>query len=131
MSGYTTCSVEDAPDVFGGKYPGAMRFMGGVLGAEQLAFTHRLLPAQSGGKGSYGHRHQAQEEIYYVVTGRLEFKLGDDVVELGPRTALRVATDTWRSVWNEGPGDAELLIVSVRRANAHEETEMLADFWPA
>ena len=131
MSAYTTCSVQDVPDVFGGKYPGAMRFMGDPLGAEQLAFTHRLMPARSGGKGSYGHRHHAQEEIYYVLAGRLEFKLGDDVLEVGPETAVRVAAGTWRSVWNEGPGDAELLIVSVRSEDARAETETLPDFWPA
>ena len=131
MSGYTTCSVEAVPDAFGGQYPGAMRFMGDALEAEQLAFTHRLMPAQSGGKGSYGHRHRAQEEIYYVLAGRLEFKLGDDVIEAGPETAVRVAAGTWRSVWNEGPGDAELLIVSVRSEDARAETEMLPDFWPA
>lgn len=131
MSAYTTCSVQDAPDAFGGQYPGAMRFMGDRLQAEQLAFTHRLMPARSGGKGSYGHRHQAQEEIYYVLAGRLEFKLGDDVIEVGPETAVRVAAGTWRSVWNEGPQDAELLIVSVRSENARAETETLPDFWPA
>ena len=131
MSGYTTCSVEAAPDAFGGKYPGAMRFMAGPLETEQIAFTHRLLPAQSGGKGSYGHRHRTQEEVYYVASGRLEFKIGDDVLELGPGDALRVAADAWRSVWNEGPDDAELLIVSVRSDDLQHETEMLADFWPA
>ncbi|MGZ4278555.1 MAG: cupin domain-containing protein [Solirubrobacteraceae bacterium] len=130
MSGYTTCAVESVPDVFGGQYPGAMRFMGQPLGAEQLAFTHRLMPPKSGGKGSYGHRHRMQEEIYYVVSGRLEFKLGDEVIEVGPGTAVRVAADTWRSVWNEGPEDAEMLIVSVRSEDPRSETEMLPDFWP-
>ena len=131
MSGYTTCSVEAVPDVFGGQYPGAMRFMADALETEQLAFTHRLMPPQSGGKGSYGHRHRTQEEIYYVVSGELEFKLGDDVVVVGPGNAVRVAADTWRSVWNDGPEDAELLIVSVRSPDARAETEMLPDFWPA
>ena len=121
MSGYTTCSVDTVPDRFGGKYPGAMRMMADTLETEQIAFTHRLMPARSGGKGSYGHRHRTQEEVYYVVSGRLEFGAGE---------AVRVAADAWRSVWNEGPGDAELLIVSIRSADPEHETEMLADFWP-
>ena len=83
MSGYTTCSVDAVPDIFGGKYPGAMRMMADTLETEQIAFTHRLMPAKTGGKGSYGHRHRTQEEVYYVVSGRLEFKIGDDVLELG------------------------------------------------
>ena len=130
MSGYTTCAVDAVPDIFGGKYPGAMRFMADTLETEQIAFTHRLMPAQSGGKGSYGHRHRTQEEVYYVLSGRVEFKIGDDVVEVGPGHAVRVAADTWRSVWNEGPGDAELLIVSMRSKDPERETETLADFWP-
>lgn len=131
MSGYTTCSVEAVPDIFGGKYPGAMRMMADSLETEQIAFTHRLMPAQTGGKGSYGHRHRTQEEIYYVISGRLEFKAGDDVFEVGPGNAVRIAADTWRSVWNEGPDDAELLIVSMRSEDPRTETEMLPDFWPA
>ena len=130
MSGYTTCSVDAVPDVFAGRYPGSMRFMADALDTEQLAFTHRLMPAGSGGKGSYGHRHRTQEEIYYVVAGRLEFKIGDDVIEVGAGEAVRVAADAWRSVWNEGPGDAELLIVSIRSEDRTRETETLPDFWP-
>ena len=130
MSGYTTCSVYAVPDIFGGQYPGAMRFMAGPLQTEQIAFTHRLMPPGSGGKGSYGHRHRTQEEVYYVVSGRLEFKVGDDVVEVGAGEAVRVAADAWRSVWNEGPDDAELLIVSIRSEDPTRETETLPDFWP-
>ena len=53
------------------------------LGAEQVALTYRRLPQHTGGKGSYGHSHARQEELYFVVSGRLQFKLGDEVVELG------------------------------------------------
>ena len=130
MTGYAIQVVDEAPDAFGGKYPGAMRFLGGPLGAEQVAITHRHMPPKSGGKGSYGHRHKTQEEIYYVVSGRLQFKVGDDVVEVGPRTAVRVAPQTWRSVWNDGPGDAELVIVSIRVDAPRDDTEYLEDFWP-
>lgn len=82
MSGYTIRSVDEVPDAFEGRYPGSMRFLTGELGAEQLAFTHRLMPPKSGGKGAYGHRHKTQEEIYYVISGKLQFKLDDDIVTL-------------------------------------------------
>ena len=129
MAGYSITSLEDVPDVTG-DYPGEMRMAGGSIGADQVAFTWRRMPAGTGGKGSYGHRHRTQEEVYYVVSGRLEFKVGDDVFEVGAGDAVRVAADAWRSVWNEGPDDAELLIVSIRSADPEHETEMLADFWP-
>ena len=98
--GYTIREVADSPDAFEGKYPGEMRFLGGPLAAEQVALTYRRMVPGSGGKGSYGHRHRTQEEIYLVLRGRLEFKLDDEVVEVGPHTAVRVAPEVARSIWN-------------------------------
>ena len=131
MSDYTIRRLEDVPDAFGGKYPGAMRFLTGDLGNEQVAMTHRVMPPQSGGKGSYGHRHKTQEEIYFVISGTLQFKLEDEVVDVAGGTAVRVAPGVVRSVWNDGPDDAELIIVSVRMENAREDAELVQDFWPA
>src|SRR3712207_5428628 len=99
MSDFTIRRVEDVPDAFGGKYPGAMRFLTEDLGNKQVALTHRVMPPQSGGKGSYGHRHRAQEEIYVVISGTLQFKRGDEVVDVPRDTAVRIAPDVVRSVW--------------------------------
>ena len=131
MAGYTIKRLEEVPDLFGGKYPGVMRMLSDELETEQVAITHRQMTPGSGGKGGYGHRHKTQEEIYFVVSGKLEFKLDDEVLELEGGTAIRVAPEVVRSVWNEGPGDAELIIVSTRAANVHEDAEMIEDFWPA
>ena len=130
MTGYTIRTLEQVPDAFGGNYPGTMRFMTDHLGNEQVAFTHRVMPPKSGGKGSYGHRHKTQEEIYYVVSGRLQFKLGDEIVDVERGTAVRVAPETVRSVWNDGPGDAELIICSVRLDDPGADGELVEDFWP-
>ena len=128
---YTVCVVGDVPDAFGGKYPGEMRFLTAALATEQVALTYRRMPAESGGKGSYGHRHKTQEEIYVVLSGRLEFKLDDEVVELGPLTAVRVAPQTARSVWNEGPEEAMLMIASTRIEDLKGDVEIVEEFWPA
>jgi quercetin dioxygenase-like cupin family protein len=127
MPGYTIVKLEDAPDV-SGDYPGEMRFLAGPLETEQVAFTFRRMPQHTGGKGSYGHRHASQEEVYYVVSGKLEFKLGDEVFECGPGTAVRVAPEVFRSVWNAEPEDAHLVIVSTRVEDT--EAEYQPDFWP-
>src|SRR5207302_7660729 len=100
------------------------------LGAEQVALTWRRMPQHTGGKGSYGHRHKRQEELYFVLAGTLQFKLGDDVVDVPAGSAVRVPPDTWRSVWNDRPEDAELVICSIRIADPGGETESLPDFWP-
>ena len=78
------------------------------------------MPQHTGGKGSYGHRHKEQEEVYFVASGKLQFKLDDDVVELERGAAVRVAPETWRSVWNDEPEDAELIIVSKVSARRFE-----------
>lgn len=130
MSDYTITRIEDVDDVLG-DYPGEMRFLTDALGNEQVAITHRRMPRHTGGKGGYGHRHRTQEEIYLVVSGELEFKLGDDVVVVGPWTAVRVPPDTVRSVWNEAAEDAHLVIVSTRIDDPRADAESVPDFWPA
>jgi quercetin dioxygenase-like cupin family protein len=129
MPGYTIKTFEDVPDVLG-DYPGEMRMLTSHLGAEQVALTYRRMPQHTGGKGSYGHSHKSQEELYLVVSGKLQFKLGDEVVEAGRGTAIRVAPEVVRSVWNDEPEDAELVIVSVRVDDPMSETEFTPDFWP-
>jgi mannose-6-phosphate isomerase-like protein (cupin superfamily) len=130
MSDYTIVNLEDVDDILG-DYPGEMQPMTAALRNEQVAITHRRMPQHTGGKGGYGHRHKTQEEIYYVVSGRLEFKLGDEVVELGPGSAVRAAPQCVRSVWNERPEDAHLLIISVKIDDPAGDAETIADFWPA
>ena len=130
MADYTIKALADVAD-FLGDYPGEMRLATYEIGAEQAALTWRRMPAQTGGKGSYGHRHKTQEEIYLVVSGTLQFKLDDDVVELERGAAVRVAPETWRSVWNAEPEDAELIIVSkVVPGGSADDAEYLENFWP-
>jgi mannose-6-phosphate isomerase-like protein (cupin superfamily) len=129
VSDYSIRKLEEVPD-FLGDYPGEMRFFTGELGNEQVAFTHRRMPAKTGGKGSYGHRHRTQEEVYFVIDGTLQFKLEDEVIDVGPGTAVRVAPEVVRSVWNEGPEDANIVIVSPRVENVLDDAETIPDFWP-
>jgi mannose-6-phosphate isomerase-like protein (cupin superfamily) len=130
MADFTVRQLEDLPDVLG-DYPGEMRMSAaGDLGNEQIAFSWRRMPAQTGGKGSYGHRHKTQEEIYFVVSGTLQFKLEDEVRELGAGTIVRVAPQVARSVWNEGPEDAVLIMCSPQSDDPMADVEQVADFWP-
>jgi mannose-6-phosphate isomerase-like protein (cupin superfamily) len=127
-AGYTIKHLSDVPDALG-DYPGEMEMMTEPLGNEQVAITHRRMPEHTGGKGGYGHRHTACEEVYFVVSGHLQFKLDDEVVELGPGTVVRVGAEVVRSVWNDRPEDAHLIIVS-RRDDPPDEAVIVQDFWP-
>ena len=130
MADYTITTLADVPDALG-DYPGEMHMLTEALGNEQVAITFRRMPQHTGGKGGYGHRHHACEEIYFVFSGRLQFKLEDEVIEAGRGTAIRVAPEVVRSVWNDEPEDAELVIVSIRLEDAAADTQLTPDFWPA
>jgi mannose-6-phosphate isomerase-like protein (cupin superfamily) len=130
MGNWTVKPLDEMPDVLG-DYPGEMRMATGEVSAEQVALTYRRMPAQTGGKGSYGHAHRTQEELYLVLSGTLQFKLGDEVLDVPARTAVRVAPEVVRSVWNEGPGDVELVIASIRIDDPRADVVLTDDFWPA
>ena len=129
MSDYTRIDLTDAPDVLG-DYPGEMRFLTGPLVAEQSALTYRRMPPGTGGRGSYGHSHKTQVALYLVVEGTLTFKIGDDVFEAGPGTAVRLAPAAVRSVHNDSDADAILVITSIKAADHDGEVEFEQDFWP-
>ena len=129
MDGYTVATREQATDWMA-KWPGfgEMRWYSEALGTEQVSFSWRLMPPGTGGRGSYGHRHPGQEEIYFVISGTVTFKVGDDVFEADPQTGVRMTGEEFYSVHNDGDGEAELLLFSTRREDA--ETERKEDFWP-
>jgi len=128
---YTVVERDEAFD-FMTEYPGygEMRIFTESLDADQVAFTWRSMPQKTGGKGSYGHRHKTQEEVYFVISGSVQFKLDDDVIDAGPGTAVRVGPEVVRSVWNDGPGDAELVICSPKVDDPAADTVTVEDFWP-
>jgi mannose-6-phosphate isomerase-like protein (cupin superfamily) len=130
MATYQLVNLGDVDDWLG-DYPGEMRGITYAIGAEQVALTHRRMPQHTGSKGSYGHRHRTQEEIYLVLSGTLQFKLDDEVVEVGRHQAIRIPPATWRGVWNDEREDAELIIVSPRIDDPQGDVERSAeDFWP-
>jgi mannose-6-phosphate isomerase-like protein (cupin superfamily) len=130
MAGYTIRALEEIPDVLG-DYPGEMRMSAASdLGTEQVGFTWRRMPPLTGGKGSYGHRHRTQEEVYFVASGTLQFKLEDEVIDVSEGTVVRVSPEVARSVWNAGPGDAILIVVSKKSEDPRDDVETVDEFWP-
>ena len=129
MPGYTVATREQAVDWMA-EYPGfgEMRHYTAALDAEQVSFSWRLMPPNTGGRGSYGHRHPGHEEVYLVMSGTVTFKVGDDVFEAAPKTAVRMTGDDFYSVHNDGDGDAELVLISARVEGM--PTEKQEDFWP-
>ena len=129
VAAYQIVKLDDVDDWLG-DYPGEMRGITYAIGAEQVAITHRRMPQHTGSKGSYGHRHKTQEEIVLVLKGRLQFKLDDEIVELGKYEAIRIPPQTWRGIWNDEPEDAEIVIVSKRIDDPQADVESIENFWP-
>ena len=126
---YSIATREQALD-FMADYPGygEQRWYSDALGTEQVSFSWRRMPPGTGGRGSYGHRHPGQEEVYFVVAGTVTFKIDDDVFEATPQTAVRIGGDGYRSVHNDTDDEAQLLIFSTRLAKpAFGKRD---DFWP-
>src|ERR1051325_3340411 len=126
---YSIATREQALDFMAG-YPGygEQRWYSDALGTEQVSFSWRRMPPGTGGRGSYGHRHPGQEEVYFVVSGTLTFKVADAVFEAGPQTAVRMTGEEGYSIHNDTGAEAEVLIFSTRLA---EPTfEKVDDFWP-
>jgi uncharacterized cupin superfamily protein len=128
-SGYSIAGRDDALD-FMAQYPGygEQRWYSDALGTEQVSFSWRRMPPGTGGRGSYGHRHPGQEEIYFVSSGTVTFKVGDEVFEAGPQTAVRMTGEHHYALHNDTDAEAELLIFSTRLADA--PFDKLDAFWP-
>jgi uncharacterized cupin superfamily protein len=96
---------------------GEQRWYSDALGTEQVPFSWRRMLPGTGGRGSYGHRHPGQEEVYFVISGTVTFNVGDDVFAAEPQTAVRMTGDEGYAVHNDTDAEAELLALSTRLAD--------------
>ena len=53
-----------------------------------------------------------------------------EVMELGPGHVVRIAPQCVRSVHNDGPEDAEILLISRRIDDLRADVDTVPDFWP-
>lgn len=106
--------------------PMQWRFARGALGSSELGVSR--FTYAPGARMPWGHRHREQEEVYVVIAGAGRAKLDDEIIELGPWDALRVAPHVMRS-FEAGPDGMELLCVGGRKP-AGGDTEKDRAFWP-
>ena len=133
MSEYTILRAAEAPD-YTGDAPGAFLGYARPMGSEQLGVNLRVLAPGTahvppGEDPSLGHSHRTIEEIYFVVDGEVTVKLGDDVVTLGPRDAVRIPARTPRAVRNDSGAEAAFLMISVKVEDIRAESVRYEDFF--
>lgn len=115
VTGATVFSILDAPDLskdtqllerYDLDSVGEARYVREELGAVQTGLTHyRLRPGRSQG---WAHRHKVVEEVYVALSGSGRVKVDDEVFELGPLDAVRVAPASAREL-EAGPEGLEVL----------------------
>lgn len=116
--------VEDQAPKFGFSEVQEARFPREDLGAETIGLAfHRV---RAGKRQGFAHRHDQAEEVYVVISGLGRIKLDDEVQEIGPLDAIRVAPRVARA-FEAGSEDLELLAFGPRHAG---DGEILREgFW--
>jgi mannose-6-phosphate isomerase-like protein (cupin superfamily) len=120
--------VEDSAPKFGFGSKQEARFARKDLDAERTGLSfHRVLSGQQQG---FAHRHEKAEEIYVVLGGTGRIKLDDDVHDIKPLDAIRVAPDVARAF--EADDDGPLEILAFGPHEPEDRGEMLTEgFWNA
>lgn len=84
------------------------------LGVQSMGANAIVIPP---GYDTPVHYHEEQEELYFVHSGELEIRFGEDGSEsfrLGPGGLARVDPHTVRSLRNVGDGDAVFFCVGAK-----------------
>jgi len=61
------------------------------------------------------HVHHSDDEAWYVLSGTIGFRLGDDKVEANAGSAVLVRRGTAHTYWNAGNSEARYLLVMTPR----------------
>ena len=125
-NGYTHAKLtelEDSAERFGVGEVQEARFANADLDVEDTGLSfHRVKP---GKRQAFAHKHQNAEEIYVVLDGSGRMKLDDDIIELEPLDAVRVASPVTR-MFEAGSDGLEFLAFGPRRKG---DGEMVHDWW--
>lgn len=99
------------------------RFPRSDLGADATGLAYLAL--RPGKRQPFAHRHGEAEEIYVVLSGGGKLKLDDELVELRPMDAVRIAPHVTRRA-EAGPEGLELLVFGPRHDG---DSEIVPGFW--
>jgi len=116
--------VEDMAPKFGFSEVQEARFPREDLESETIGLAFHIV--RPGKRQAFAHRHEQAEEIYVILSGRGRVKLDDDVREIGPLDAIRVAPPVTRA-FEAGPEGLELLVFGPRHAG--DGDILREDFW--
>jgi mannose-6-phosphate isomerase-like protein (cupin superfamily) len=115
--------VEDMASKYGYSETQEARFAREDLGAEDTGLAYHVV--RPGRRQAFGHRHHDAEEVNVVLSGTGRVRLDDEVIEIGPMDAIRVAPHVARA-FEAGPDGLEVIVFGPHHAG---DAEMVPDFW--
>jgi quinol monooxygenase YgiN/mannose-6-phosphate isomerase-like protein (cupin superfamily) len=128
-TGYTHINIEDdVEDMakrFGFGEQGEARFANRALGTVRTGVSHQRL--RPGVRQAFGHRHQHAEEVFVVLAGSGRLRIDDEIVDVGPLDAIRIAPGSARA-FEAGPDGLEFVVFGPHHTG---DAVMDPDFWPA
>ena len=100
------------------------RFPREDLKAEETGLSYQVL--RPGKRHAFAHRQKEAEEIFVVLSGSGRVKLDDEIVEVGPMDAIRVAPQVGRAF----EADSDGLEILVFGPHYDGDAEIIKeDFW--
>jgi quinol monooxygenase YgiN/quercetin dioxygenase-like cupin family protein len=127
-TGYTHLNLGDVEDMaprFGFGEQGEARFATRPLEAQRTGLSHQRLRPHA--RQAFGHRHQHAEEVFLVLAGAGRMKIDDEVRDVRPLDAIRVAPGSTRA-FEAGPDGLEFAVFGT-----HHRGDAVLDqsFWAA
>jgi mannose-6-phosphate isomerase-like protein (cupin superfamily) len=105
MAGYTKKNLRDVEDKapgFGIAEKQSARFAAEALDAETTGFA--LMGVKPGQRQAFAHRHDNAEEVYVILSGTGRIKLDDEIVDVAPLDAIRIAPGVTRALEADAEG---------------------------
>ncbi len=118
--------VEDSAPKLGVDAKQEIRFSQAALNAERTGVS--LMRVKPGQRQAIAHRHDEAEEVYVVVSGSGRIKIDDEVLDLKPMDAVRLAPAVTRAI-EGGPDGVEYLAVG-QHHDSDGAVFSIEDFWP-
>jgi mannose-6-phosphate isomerase-like protein (cupin superfamily)/quinol monooxygenase YgiN len=128
-AGYThlnlEADIEDMAPRYGLGEQGEARFATRSLQAQRTGLSHQRL--RPGVRQAFGHRHHHAEEVFLVLAGSGRIKIDDEIEDVRPLDAIRVAPGSTRA-FEAGPDGLEFVVFG-----AHHGGDVILDqaFWTA
>ena len=110
MKKYSITNFGTMADVAKTEYGKA--FLHDALNLTSAEISVSVMPA--GAKSPFNHIHKQNEEIYIFLSGNGKFMVDDEIFDIKPGTAVRVATGAKRAMENTGTTEMQYICIQAK-----------------